>query len=214
MRHHVPLPECCTHVVPSAKLMQLSLPDLYLPACLAVHLPAATWRLAASRRTTQIKTGSCRWAGWWLGAATGAGVGSTLSQGLALARGAAPVLSLALHSCHLSTVTCAACVLPLQRASVLLLKQMQLPFTAFLPPPSHFTPSCLPTCPLQHASVPLLKEMLLTLDLARVCGSSADQRAADRLQRRLLHDDLKESGLLPVGGRGWGAKGGLAWAGE
>lgn len=51
---------------------------------------------------------------------------------------------------------------------------------------------------MQHASVPLLKEMLLTLDLARVAGSTADRRAADRLQRRLLHDDLKESGLLPV----------------
>ncbi|KAL4422339.1 hypothetical protein ABPG75_008536 [Micractinium tetrahymenae] len=51
---------------------------------------------------------------------------------------------------------------------------------------------------LQHASVPLLKEMLLTLDLARVAGNAPDQRAADRLQRRLLHDDLKESGLLPV----------------
>ncbi len=42
--------------------------------------------------------------------------------------------------------------------------------------------------------------MLLTLDLARVAGSQADRRAADRLQRRLLHDDLKESGLLPVSG--------------
>ncbi|GAB4821374.1 hypothetical protein N2152v2_008420 [Parachlorella kessleri] len=51
---------------------------------------------------------------------------------------------------------------------------------------------------LQHASVPLLKEMLLTLDLARLVGTEADQRAADRLQRRLMHDDLKESGLLPV----------------
>eukprot|EP00887_Chlorella_sp_A99_P001979 scaffold18.g1979.t1 len=61
---------------------------------------------------------------------------------------------------------------------------------------------------LQHASVPLLKEMLLTLDLARVAGTPADRRAADRLQRRhaaprlavsgLLHNDLKESGLLPV----------------
>ncbi|KAL4855933.1 Protein timeless [Chlorella vulgaris] len=51
---------------------------------------------------------------------------------------------------------------------------------------------------LQHASVPLLKEMLLALDLARVAGNAADRRAADRLQRRLLHDDLKESGLLPV----------------
>jgi hypothetical protein len=49
--------------------------------------------------------------------------------------------------------------------------------------------------------VPLLKEMLLALDLARVAGNAADRRAADRLQRRLLHDDLKESGLLPV--RAW-----------
>lgn len=40
--------------------------------------------------------------------------------------------------------------------------------------------------------------MLLALDLARVAGNAADRRAADRLQRRLLHDDLKESGLLPV----------------
>jgi hypothetical protein len=46
--------------------------------------------------------------------------------------------------------------------------------------------------------VPLLKEMLLALDLARVAGTRADRRAADRLQRRLMHDDLKESGLLPV----------------
>jgi hypothetical protein len=51
---------------------------------------------------------------------------------------------------------------------------------------------------MQHASVPLLKEMLLALDLARVAGTRADRRAADRLQRRLMHDDLKESGLLPV----------------
>lgn len=40
--------------------------------------------------------------------------------------------------------------------------------------------------------------MLLLLDLAQRSGSPADQKAADRLQRRLLHDDLKESGLLPV----------------
>lgn len=50
--------------------------------------------------------------------------------------------------------------------------------------------------------MPLLKEMLLTLDLARVAGNAADRRAADRLQRRLLHDDLKESGLLPVSNAG------------
>lgn len=66
--------------------------------------------------------------------------------------------------------------------------------------PAAVAKQLLPPCPpcLQHASVPLLKEMLLTLDLARVAGSQADRRAADRLQRRLLHDDLKESGLLPV----------------
>jgi hypothetical protein len=51
---------------------------------------------------------------------------------------------------------------------------------------------------LQHATVPLLKEMLLTLDLARVAGNTEDKGAADRLQRRLLHDDSKESGLLAV----------------
>jgi hypothetical protein len=58
--------------------------------------------------------------------------------------------------------------------------------------------------------VPLLKEMLLALDLARVAGTRADRRAADRLQRRLMHDDLKESGLLPVGAvrrAGWWAAG-------
>lgn len=57
--------------------------------------------------------------------------------------------------------------------------------------------------------MPLLKEMLLALDLARVAGTPADRRAADRLQRRLLHDDLKESGLLPVR---QGAMGG--WVGD
>ncbi|BDA45591.1 Topoisomerase 1-associated factor 1 at N-terminal half [Coccomyxa sp. Obi] len=51
---------------------------------------------------------------------------------------------------------------------------------------------------LQHASLALLKEMLFTLDLAQRTGHDADKKAADRLQRRLLHDDLKESGLLPV----------------
>ena len=58
--------------------------------------------------------------------------------------------------------------------------------------------------------MPLLKEMLLTLDLARVAGSPADRRAADRLQRRLLHDDLKESGLLPVGAGGLQMRGGVS----
>ncbi|KAK9842310.1 hypothetical protein WJX81_005935 [Elliptochloris bilobata] len=51
---------------------------------------------------------------------------------------------------------------------------------------------------LQHASLALLKEMLVTLDVAQRTGNAADRKAADRLQRRLLHDDQKESGLLPV----------------
>ncbi|KAK9830387.1 hypothetical protein WJX72_011470 [[Myrmecia] bisecta] len=54
---------------------------------------------------------------------------------------------------------------------------------------------------LQHASLSLLKEMLFTLDLATFAGNASDKKAADRLQRRLLHDDMKESGLLPVLGR-------------
>lgn len=49
---------------------------------------------------------------------------------------------------------------------------------------------------LLYSLGPLLREMLLTLDLARVAGNAADRRAADRLQRRLLHDDGKDSGLL------------------
>lgn len=69
--------------------------------------------------------------------------------------------------------------------------------------------TCLCSQPVQHASVPLLKEMLLALDLARVAGNAADRRAADRLQRRLLHDDLKESGLLPVRARMASALGGV-----
>ncbi|CAL5223392.1 g5900 [Coccomyxa viridis] len=51
---------------------------------------------------------------------------------------------------------------------------------------------------MQHTCLTLLKEMLMTLDLAHQHGSPADRKAADRLQRRLLHDDQKESGLLPV----------------
>ncbi|KAK9840302.1 hypothetical protein WJX74_007181 [Apatococcus lobatus] len=54
---------------------------------------------------------------------------------------------------------------------------------------------------MQAASLRLLKEMLFTLDMAQLVGSSADRQASDRLQRRLLHDDQKESGLLPVLGR-------------
>ncbi|KAL0032107.1 hypothetical protein WJX77_005423 [Trebouxia sp. C0004] len=54
---------------------------------------------------------------------------------------------------------------------------------------------------MQHESLALLKELLFALDLALYMGTPADNRAADRLQRRLLHDDMKESGLLPVVGR-------------
>jgi timeless len=45
---------------------------------------------------------------------------------------------------------------------------------------------------------PLLREMLLTLDLARVAGNSADRHAADRLQRRLVFDDSKDSGIVEI----------------
>ncbi|KAL3161372.1 hypothetical protein ABBQ32_010265 [Trebouxia sp. C0010 RCD-2024] len=54
---------------------------------------------------------------------------------------------------------------------------------------------------MQHESLGMLKEMLFALDLALHVGTPADKKAADRLQRRLLHDDMKESGLLPVTGR-------------
>ena len=37
---------------------------------------------------------------------------------------------------------------------------------------------------MQHTCLALLKEMLMTLDLAHQQGSSADRKAADRLQRR------------------------------
>ncbi len=55
--------------------------------------------------------------------------------------------------------------------------------------------------PLLHTSTAALKELALLLDLAPKAGCTADQRAADRLARRLLHDDLRDSGLLPVLGR-------------
>lgn len=52
-----------------------------------------------------------------------------------------------------------------------------------------------------HCATALLKEMLYVLDLAQKFGTSTDRSAADRLQRRLLHDDMKESGLLPITAR-------------
>ena len=39
---------------------------------------------------------------------------------------------------------------------------------------------------MQHESLALLKEMLYALDLALYVGTSADKKAADRLQRRYL----------------------------
>lgn len=51
---------------------------------------------------------------------------------------------------------------------------------------------------LQDTSLSVLREMLMLLDLASRAGNGEDRRAADRLQRRLLHDDTSDSGLLPV----------------
>jgi hypothetical protein len=69
---------------------------------------------------------------------------------------------------------------------------------------------------LQHLATSALRELTLLLELAAKAGSAADRRAADRLARRLLHDDLRDSGLLPVLGRmirgyspKWGAQRGL-----
>ena len=39
---------------------------------------------------------------------------------------------------------------------------------------------------MQHESLALLKEMLYALDLALFVGTTADKKAADRLQRRCL----------------------------
>ena len=51
---------------------------------------------------------------------------------------------------------------------------------------------------LQGASLALLKEMLGLLHVAYERGSRLDRQAADKLSRRLLHDDLKQSGLFPL----------------
>ncbi|GIL56077.1 hypothetical protein Vafri_11512, partial [Volvox africanus] len=51
---------------------------------------------------------------------------------------------------------------------------------------------------LQSVSMRLLCEMLAVLVVAHRHGTREDRQAADRLQRRLLHDDMQESGLLPV----------------
>ena len=51
---------------------------------------------------------------------------------------------------------------------------------------------------MQASSLGLLKEMMYVLDLAHQIGTKADRKAADKLQRRLLHDDLRQSGLFPL----------------
>ena len=51
---------------------------------------------------------------------------------------------------------------------------------------------------LQASSLALLKEMMYVLDLAYRIGTKADRKAADKLQRKLLHDDLRQSGLFPL----------------
>lgn len=50
---------------------------------------------------------------------------------------------------------------------------------------------------LLYSLGPLLREMLMTMDLARVSGNAADRQAADRLQRKLFHNDDR-TGLLHV----------------
>ena len=50
---------------------------------------------------------------------------------------------------------------------------------------------------LLYSLGPLLREMLMTLDLARIAGNEADMQAADRLQRKLLHNDDR-TGMLQV----------------
>ena len=50
---------------------------------------------------------------------------------------------------------------------------------------------------LLYSLGPLLREMLMTLDLARIAGNEADRQAADRLQRKLLHNDDR-TGMLQV----------------
>eukprot|EP00890_Picochlorum_soloecismus_P004580 jgi/Picsp_1/5122/NSC_02485-R1_timeless family protein len=50
---------------------------------------------------------------------------------------------------------------------------------------------------LLYSLGPLLREMLMVMELARLAGSQADRQAADRLQRKLLHNDDR-TGLLYV----------------
>lgn len=51
---------------------------------------------------------------------------------------------------------------------------------------------------LQHVTTAFLRQFLAIVDLAADSNSRQDRQASDRLQRRMLHDDMKESGLLPV----------------
>eukprot|EP00894_Picocystis_sp_ML_P005544 jgi/Pico_ML_1/56061/g1656.t2 len=51
---------------------------------------------------------------------------------------------------------------------------------------------------LQSSAQGLVVQMLHALQQAYLHGTKADQKAADALQRALLFDDMKESGLLPL----------------
>ena len=49
---------------------------------------------------------------------------------------------------------------------------------------------------MQGAALDLLKEILFTLNLSFYVGTPDDRRAADKLQRRVLYDDARDTGLL------------------
>lgn len=51
---------------------------------------------------------------------------------------------------------------------------------------------------LQHAACGLYKEMLFSLEAAVKHGTPSDQRAANRMQSKILHNNLKDSGLVPL----------------
>ena len=74
-----------------------------------------------------------------------------------------------------------------------------MPFYRFTrPPPNPSSPPSPPTPTPNALSTRHLNDMLAVLAAAHRHGSPHDRAAADRLQRRLLHDDLADSGLLPV----------------
>ena len=49
---------------------------------------------------------------------------------------------------------------------------------------------------MQGVALDLLKEVLLTLNLSMDVGTHDDRKAADKLQRRVLYDDARDTGLL------------------